>query len=93
MTNRLQSRLETLGDNGHGHCLAASRFYMVLEALTKPRYKNSERLPLSLVAVEEAVKKNPDLKLWFLVLHRQHEVAVCIDFKAHTLAYSKLMTQ
>ena len=87
MTHRLQSRLETQGDKGRGHLIVASRFYLVLEALTRPKFKNSEKLPLSLAAVEEAVQQNPDLKLWFPVLHRQHEVAVCIDFKARTLVY------
>ena len=90
MTHQLQSRLAK-EDQCREHLLAASRFYMVLEVLTRPKYKNLDNIPLSLRVVEEAVQRNPNLKLWFPVLHRQHEVAVCIDFQARTLAYGELI--
>lgn len=90
MTYQLQCRLADNDEQSQKHFIAASRFYQVLNiASTRQKYKNGSQLPSSLRFMEQAIQNNPKLKVWFAVLHRNHEVAICIDFEKRTIAYGK----
>lgn len=83
----LQHRLTENEDLQAQHCLAASRFYKVLEVAAKGNRYSDGRLPSSLKYVEDLIRINPSLKLWIPVLHRSHEVAVLVNFQTKTIEY------
>ncbi|KAJ7577185.1 hypothetical protein C8J56DRAFT_798958 [Mycena floridula] len=87
MIHKLQMRLDSERDQYPHQMIAASRLHSVLEiAAEKKKYKDTN-LPTSLGIIEEAVKQDPKLKVWFAALLAGHEVAFCIDFEKRSLAF------
>jgi hypothetical protein len=87
MIHTLQTRLQREQNTHPHHRIAASRFYTVLRMVSERKKLNKKDLPTSLKVVEDAVKSDPNIILWFPVLHRGHEVAICVDFGRETVSY------
>ncbi len=92
MIDDLQQHCQDQPGHHEGNIIAASRFYSVLQvAVERDRLAAGQRLPSSLVVVEDAVDRNPRVKLWFPVLFANHEVVLCVDFGKQTISYGKFV--
>ncbi|KAK7023572.1 hypothetical protein VNI00_016658 [Paramarasmius palmivorus] len=87
MNQALQTRLDRDRARKNTHYIAASRFATVPQTAAKKKFVATD-LPQSLEDLEKRVMDNPGLKVWFPTLLNKHEVAICIDFEAHTIAYA-----
>lgn len=89
MVAQLRRRLEDDPAKRGAHYIAASIFYALFDKDINDDRLSGRRKFASFAAIEEKVKKNPNLCVWFPVLHNQHEVTVCIDFGASTISYGE----
>lgn len=92
MINHLQARLEKTRDKSLHHIIAASTFYISLEAFANTKDSGKGKVPSSVLAVEFSIKNEGKTHLWYPVLHSSHEVAIEINFGKRTIAYGKWLT-
>ena len=90
MISVLQQWLKKSQDQYPHHVIAASRFYTVLQIAADKKRLNKNKLPSTLKATEDQVRQDPDMVLWFPVLHSGHEVAICVDFRRKEIRYGEL---
>jgi len=89
MISVLQQRLKDSQERYPHHVIAASRFYMVLRIAAEKKRLKKNKLPSTLKATEDQVHQDPDMVLWFPVLHSGHEVAVRVDFRLKEIHYGE----
>ncbi|KAJ7207198.1 hypothetical protein GGX14DRAFT_366525 [Mycena pura] len=89
MIASLRGRLEhdETKNKDHYICPSESRFYLVLKTAYEKNKLSGPRMSATLQHVLSRIESNPKLTIWFVVLHRQHEVPIRIDCAAQTISY------
>jgi hypothetical protein len=90
MVRSLQKRLDANPDQHPHHSIAASRFYLSLRSAAARNRYTDKNIPASLSQAEKIARNDPQLQLWFPVLHSNHEVAMKIDFGQKTYGYGMI---
>ena len=89
MISVLQQWLKKHQEQYPHHTIAVSHFYNVLHIVADKKRSKKDKLPSMLQAIKDRVHHDPEMVLWFPVLHSGHEVAVCVDFWLQEISYGE----